>query len=88
MVDKLGEDCAGNIHEVKMEKITSAEYENGHKLSAHCILCYFKNLCNQHWNWYLFCLLQIHESWLKKKQLLKEFYFSNNNLLNVISLNI
>ena len=62
LVDKLGEDCAGNIHEVKMEKITSAEYENGHKLSAHCILCYFKNLCNQHWNWYLFCLLQIHES--------------------------
>ena len=31
MVDKLVEECTENIHEVKMTKIISAEYENGHK---------------------------------------------------------
>ena len=31
MVDKLVEECTETIHEVKMAKITSAEYKNWHK---------------------------------------------------------
>ena len=42
LVDKLGKDCAGNIHEVKMEKITSAEYENGHKYECTLYIVLFQ----------------------------------------------
>ena len=42
MVDKLGKDCAGNIHEVKMEKITSAEYENEHKYECTLYIVLFQ----------------------------------------------
>ena len=60
MVDKLVEECAENIDEVKITEITLAE--NIHKCSS-CTLhnVVFNNLCNQHWNCYLFSLLQIHE---------------------------
>ena len=44
--DKLVEECTENIYEVL------------HNLC--CLNC--NNLYNQHWNWYLCCLLQIHES--------------------------
>ena len=47
LVNKLVEMCTENIHEVK--------------ILARCTLCCFQYLYNHHRNYYLFCLLQIHE---------------------------
>ena len=63
LIDKLTEECTENVEEAKLAKIRSMELhstenENIHKCSQ-CVV--FNNLFNQHWNWYLFCLLQIHE---------------------------
>ena len=41
MVDKLVEDCAENVEEVKLAKITLTKTENKHKCSS-CTLCYFQ----------------------------------------------
>ena len=63
LVDELVEECTENIEEVKLAKITSTEDKSKHKCSSlhtvHCVI--FNNFYCQHWNWYLFCLLQIHE---------------------------
>ena len=63
LVDELVEECTENIEEVKLAKITSTEDKSKHKCSSlhtvHCVT--FNNFYCQHWNWYLFCLLQIHE---------------------------
>ena len=63
LVDELFEECTENIEEVKLAKITSTEDKSKHKCSSlhtvHCVI--FNNFYCQHWNWYLFCLLQIHE---------------------------
>ena len=59
LVDKLREECTENIDEYKNAKTTLAEYENVCKYSfLHKLCCiFFNNFYNQHWNWYLFCLL-------------------------------
>ena len=51
LVDKLVKECTETDDEVKTAKRTLAEHENVCKSS--CV--------SQHWNWYLFCLLQL--SW-------------------------
>ena len=71
LVDKLVEECTENVKEVKLAKITSAKDENKHKnkcssCTVHCVI--FNYLYNQLWNWYLFCLLQVHVSLVLKKR--------------------
>ena len=41
LVDKLDEECTGNVEELKTTEITLAEEENKHKCSP-CTLCYFQ----------------------------------------------
>ena len=62
--DKLVEEYTEDIDETKIAGITSMELHSKMcvNILAHCTLCYFKVLYNQHWNWYLFCLPQVHES--------------------------
>ena len=64
LVDKLVEECTENFDEAKVAKITLFKPKNVCKSSCtlyvHCVI--FNNLYNQHWNWYLIHLLQVHES--------------------------
>ena len=55
MVDKLVEEINENIDEVKLSMKMSAN------LPANSTFCCFNNLYNQHWNWYVYYLLQINE---------------------------
>ena len=59
LVDKLVEKCTENPKEVKIAKITLMESAEMHNLC--CLNC--NSFYNHHWNWYLFYLLQVHESW-------------------------
>ena len=59
LVDKLVEKCTENVEEVNLAKITPAEHGNMFLHNLCCLNC--DNLYNQHWNWYLFCLLQIYK---------------------------
>ena len=54
-------ECTETNNEVKLAKITLAENENKHKHSS-CTLYVVLFSIIFNWNWYLFCLLQIHES--------------------------
>ena len=36
--------------------------------TVHCVI--FNYLYNQHWNWYFFCLLQVHVSLVLKKDVI------------------
>ena len=56
VVDKLVEECTENIDEVKIPGTTLFERRNECKSS--CTIYFY----NQHWNWSLFYLLQVHES--------------------------
>ena len=61
LVDKLVDECAETVEEVKIAKIILVENQNKYKCST-CTLyivlmiVVFYNLCG---NWYLFCLLQL-----------------------------
>ena len=59
LVDKLVEECSKTVEEMK----TDSEDRYKSRCSS-CVLylVVFNNYYNQHWNCYLFCLLQIHES--------------------------
>ena len=65
-VDKLVDECIEIVDEVKMARITLAKDENKHKNKwSSCtlyIVFFCNNFYNQHGNWFLFCLLKIHES--------------------------
>ena len=64
LVDKLVEECTENVEEVKLAIVTSAEHENVCKMFQHNLFCTVFNIFYyQHWNWYLLCLLQLHNSW-------------------------
>ena len=64
LVDKLVEECTENVEEVKLAIVTSAEHENVCKMFQHNLFCTVFNIFYyQHWNWYLLCLLQLHDSW-------------------------
>ena len=64
LVYKLNEECTDNVEEAKIAGITLAEHENKHKNKCSTFALYiFSNLYNQHWSWYLFHLLQVHEIW-------------------------
>ena len=55
IVDKLVEEINENVDEVKLSMKMSVN------LPANSTFCCFNNLYNQHWNWYVFYLLQINE---------------------------
>ena len=65
MVDKLVEECTETDDEITLitsAKITLAGHEKEYKCSCTIyVFNIFNNPYNQHWNWYLFYLLQIHE---------------------------
>ena len=65
LVDKLinwqVQECTENIDEVKLGKINVVEHEN---ICLYTLICIILSICcNKQWNWYVFCLLQIHEPW-------------------------
>ena len=64
LVDKLVQECSEDIDKVKMARKTSVEDENKHKCSSCTLYIVLFSIIfyNQHWNWYLFCLMQIYES--------------------------
>ena len=58
--------------------------------TVHCVI--FNHFYGQHWNWYLLCLLEIHESLILKKihRYLKKYllvlslvYYFFNNMINI-----
>ena len=61
LVDELAEECTENVEEVSLAEISSTAWKCLH-MFLHNLCCLSRNnLYNQHRNWYLFCLLQIHE---------------------------
>ena len=60
LVDKLVEECTENIDEVKIAGMALFERRNDCKSS--CTIYVVLRFYKQHWNWYLFYLLQVHES--------------------------
>ena len=72
LVDKLVEECPEDVEEAKITGIAlfecnSAENKNKCKSSCTIYVVLIVIVFTLHWNWYLFCLLQIHESLVLKK---------------------
>ena len=73
LVDELNEKCTKTGEEAKIPEIyflglSSIEHENKCKsLCAIYVVLIVMVFYNLHWNWCLFCLLQIHESLVLKK---------------------
>ena len=63
LVDKLVEECTETNSEVKLAKITLSENKNKHKPSSWTLYIVLFSIVFTilRGNWYLFCLLQIHE---------------------------
>ena len=61
IVDKLIKECTKNINDVKIARTILAQNEN--KFKSSCTLYIFNNLYNQHWNPYLFHLLEINKAY-------------------------
>ena len=64
LVDKLTEECTENIDEIKIA--SGNKHKNKCSSCALYIVLFFHkhyDLHNQHWNCYLFCLLQMHKSY-------------------------
>ena len=60
LVNKLIEECNGNIKETSLIKIHSAKCKSNSCIIY--IVLFFNIFYNQYWNCYLFSLLQIHKS--------------------------
>ena len=67
LLDKLVEECTETVEEVKLAKITSAERKNRCGCSSCTLYTVLFSVLLTIRNWYLLCLLQIHESLLPKK---------------------
>ena len=67
LVDKLVEECTETVEEVKLAKITSAERKNRCGCSSCTLYTVLFSVLLTIRNWYLLCLLQIHESLVPKK---------------------
>ena len=63
LLDELVEECNETNNEVKLAGVALLERRNECKSS--CTICYLNcdSFYNQHWNWNLFYLLHVHESW-------------------------
>ena len=59
LADKLVEECAETVEEVKIAKKMSLKIN---VVLAYCKLCCFQYSLQSTWNWCLFCLLKIYES--------------------------
>ena len=60
LVDKLVEECTDNIVDVNIAGMALFQRRNDRKFS--CTIYVVLRFYKKHWNWYLFYLLQVHES--------------------------